>query len=81
MRAAQTPADMPADASSACAKLTDPDKSCELVSTARAETHRFGVLSALRAHTKAPCKTDLLWRTLRVTNRPERARTDEEGAR
>ena len=27
-------------------------------------------LSALRAHTKPPYKTDLLWRTLRVLNRP-----------
>ena len=50
---------MPADASSACAKLTDPEKSCELVSTARAETRRFGPWSAPRAHTRAPYKPDI----------------------
>jgi hypothetical protein len=33
--------------------------------TARAENHREGRLSALRAHTKAPHKTDLLWETPR----------------
>jgi hypothetical protein len=36
---------------------------------------RFGMLSALRAHTKAPYKTDLLWKTLRALNRPWAART------
>ena len=29
-------------------------------STARAESRRFGLFSALHAHTKAPCKPDLL---------------------
>ena len=33
--------------------------------TARAENRRKGRLSALRAHTKAPHKTDLLKKTLR----------------
>ena len=35
----------------------------------------FGLLSALRAHTKAPYKTDLLWTALRALHRPARART------
>ena len=37
--------------------------------------HRFGPLSALRTHPKAPYKTYLLWETLRALNRPGRART------
>jgi hypothetical protein len=36
----------------------------------------FGLLSALRAHTEAPYRTDLLWETRRALNRPGRARTD-----
>jgi hypothetical protein len=32
-------------------------------------------LSALRAHTEAPYKTDLLWKTLGALNRPMLART------
>ena len=43
----------------------------------RAGNRHLWLLSALRAHTKAPWKTDLLWETLRVLNRPERARTVE----
>ena len=35
----------------------------------------FWRLSALRAHTKTPYKTDLLWETLRPLKRPGRART------
>jgi hypothetical protein len=46
-----------------------------LHATARAGNRRFVRLSALRAHTKPPCKNDLLWRTLRALNRPRRART------
>ena len=42
---------------------------------ARAGNHRFGLLSALRAHTKAPYKPDLLWETRRALNCPGRART------
>jgi hypothetical protein len=37
------------------------------------------LLSALRAHTKAPSKTDLLWKTLRALKRPGRARTVLDG--
>ena len=37
------------------------------------------LLSALHTHTKAPCKPDLLWETLRALNRPGRARTGVEG--
>ena len=43
--------------------------------TARVGNRRFGLLSALRSHTKAPYKIDLLWETLRVLKRPGRART------
>jgi hypothetical protein len=43
--------------------------------TAPAGNRRFWLSSRLRAHTKAPYKTDLLWETLRVLNRPGRART------
>jgi hypothetical protein len=39
------------------------------------ENRRFVLLSTLRAHAKAPCKTDSLWETLRALNRPGRART------
>ena len=42
-------------------------------STARAGNRRLG--SPLSAHTKALCKTDLLWETRRVLERPGRART------
>jgi hypothetical protein len=42
----------------------------------RAGSHPVGLLSALRAHAKAPYKTDLLWETRRALNRPGRARTD-----
>ena len=48
-----------------------------------AGNRRFGTVSALRAHTKAPYKIDLLWKTLRARkslNRPGRART-ADGAR
>jgi hypothetical protein len=38
--------------------------------TARAGIHRFGPLSALRAHAKAPSKTDLHKKTLRALERP-----------
>jgi hypothetical protein len=48
-----------------------------VVMTARAGNHRFGLLSALRAHTKAPYKNDLLRETLRALNRPRMARTEE----
>jgi hypothetical protein len=40
-----------------------------------AGNRRFVLLSALRAHTKPPYKLDLLVKTLRVLNRPGRART------
>ena len=42
---------------------------------ARAGTRRFRLLSALRAHTTAPCKTELLREALRALNSPGRART------
>ena len=42
--------------------------------TARAGNHHCWRLSGLRAHTKAPYKTGLLWTTLRALKRPERAR-------
>jgi hypothetical protein len=44
--------------------------------TARARNRRFRPLSALRAHTKPPYKTDLIWETLKALKRPGRARTD-----
>ena len=40
--------------------------------SARAGNRRFGLLSGFCAHTKAPYKIDLLWRTRRVRNRPGR---------
>jgi hypothetical protein len=40
--------------------------------TARAGNRRFGLLSTLPSHTKAPYKKDLLWKTLRALNRPGR---------
>jgi hypothetical protein len=40
---------------------------------------RFGRSSALRPHTKAPYKTDLLWGTPRSLNRPWRAVRTAEG--
>jgi hypothetical protein len=40
-----------------------------------AGSRRFSLLSALRAHTEAPYKTDLLWEMLRTLNRRGRART------
>ena len=43
--------------------------------SARAGNRRFRLLSALRAHTKEPHKTDPLWETQRALNRPGRART------
>jgi hypothetical protein len=43
--------------------------------TARAGNRRFGRLSALRAHTKTPYKTDLHRNTLMELNRPGTART------
>jgi hypothetical protein len=46
-----------------------------LCGLARAETRRFWLLSALRAHTKVPHKTVLLWKTLRALKCPGRART------
>ena len=42
---------------------------------ARAGDRRFWLLSALRAHTKAPYKTDLHRETLMALNRPGTART------
>jgi hypothetical protein len=38
--------------------------------TARAGKRRFLMLSALRAHTKAPYKTDLPWKMIRPLKRP-----------
>ena len=43
--------------------------------TTHAGNHRVWLLSALRAHTKEPHKTDPLWETQRALNRPGRART------
>jgi hypothetical protein len=43
----------------------------------RPGNRQFCLLSARRAHTNAPYKSDLLWETLRVLRRPERARTGE----
>jgi hypothetical protein len=42
---------------------------------ARAGIRRFGSLSGLRAHTKAPYKTDLHRKTLMALNSPGTART------
>ena len=38
--------------------------------TARAGNGHFGLLIAPRAHTNAPCKAYLLWKTVRACNRP-----------
>ena len=43
--------------------------------TARARNRQFRVLSALRAHTKSPYRTDLHRETLMALNRPKVART------
>jgi hypothetical protein len=52
-------------------------------SAARAGNRRFGRLSALRAHTNAPSKNDVLWETPRALHRPragpDRVRTCPEG--
>ena len=48
--------------------------------TARAGNRRFGPLSAVRAHTKAPYKIDFHKKTLRALNRPWAARTDGQEA-
>ena len=45
-------------------------------SATAAGNRRFGPLSALRAHTKAPYKSDSRWQTLMALNHPGRARTD-----
>ena len=51
------------------------------LTTARAGSHHFRRLSALRAHTKLPYKTDLHRKTRRPRNRPRAARADAaEGA-
>ena len=42
----------------------------QLAASARAGNRRFCLLNALRAHEKAPHKSDLLWETLRALNRP-----------
>ena len=47
--------------------------------TARAGNRRLWCLSALRAHTKAPYKTDLHRKTLRALNRPKAARAEGDG--
>ena len=47
--------------------------------TARAGNRRFGRLSALRTHTKAPHKTDLHRKTLMALNRPRTAQTEAQG--
>ena len=52
----------------------------ERLLTARAKNRRFWLLSALRAHTKAPHKIDLHKKTLRALNRPE-AGADSSRAR
>jgi len=44
--------------------------------TARAGNRRFWLLSTLRAHTKAPYKTDLHRKTLMALNGPGTARTE-----
>jgi hypothetical protein len=49
--------------------------------TARGGNRRFWLLRALRAHTKAPYKTDLNRKTLRALNRPREARTVESRRR
>ena len=43
--------------------------------TARAGNRRFGRLSALHAHTKAPYRMDFHSKPLRALNRPKAART------
>jgi hypothetical protein len=48
-----------------------------VLNTARAGNRHFRPLSALRAHTKAPYKTDLHRETPMALNRPGTARTDE----
>ena len=45
-------------------------------SPARTKNRRFGMLSALRAHTKAAYKADSLWKTLRAHDQSGRAQTD-----
>jgi hypothetical protein len=37
------------------------------------------MLSALHAHTKAPYKPNLLWKTLRALNRPDHCRGPDSG--
>jgi hypothetical protein len=48
---------------------------------ARAGNRRFGRLSALRAHTKAPYKTDLHRKTLMALNRLDRDGADSPADR
>ena len=51
------------------------------LTTARAGNRRKGLLRALRTHTKAPYKPDLLRETLRALKRPGRARTGQDSRR
>ena len=46
--------------------------------SAQAGNRRFGMLNALRAHTKAPYETDFQWKTLRPLKRLWAARTAVE---
>jgi hypothetical protein len=50
-------------------------RSCSFGPSDRAGNRRFGPLSALRAHTKAPYKIDYHRKTLMALNRPKAART------
>ena len=52
--------------------LSAPQTTQTLGQTARAGNRRFGLVSALRAHTKAPYRTDLLREMLRALKRPAR---------
>jgi hypothetical protein len=64
-----------ASLASACSVVISADAVLAFSAAARAGNRRFGLVSALRAHTKAQYKPDVLWRTRRALDRPGRART------
>jgi hypothetical protein len=61
------------EGSSFARRITRSSSVSVIAAPARAGNRQFGRLGALRAHTKAPYKPDLLRRTLRARNQRSRA--------
>ena len=68
-------------ASSGSTAGSSPSNFSSTICTARAGSRRFGPLSALCAHTKAPYNMDFNRKALRALNRPGTARTVSLGLR